>query len=172
MKKIALNKDLTDAGFSIIAERYQRISQYNNIGAQLLHKGGTVVCVEDGGADTTTWLLDKEEREAALKTPDIFLDYLVYEWADSDPDYQLSGYQWFPENIDHDFYEDDPCRVLVVGVYYGYEPIYWARYDFAPYGEIVFSSPGDATAWIKEQESSPYYLKHGEAGRPEYFIIS
>ena len=60
--------------------------------------------------------------------------------------------------------------MLVVGCYYGYEPIDWSKHDDGE--EMVFSSPGDAQDWIDEQESSPYYLKHGEAGRPNYYIIS
>ncbi len=170
MKEIIVKKDLVDAGFDIIAERYQHISQYNNIGAQLLHKNNAVICVEDGGADTREYLLDKVEREAALKAPDLFLDDLIWEWAHNEEDSQLALLQWFPENIGHNFEKDAPCRVLVVGCYYGHEPIEWAKNDAGE--DIIFSSPGDAKAWIEEQEKGPYYLRHGEAGRPNYYIIS
>ena len=67
MKEIIVKKDLVDAGFNIIAERYQRISQYGNMGAQLLHKNNAVVYVKDTGDFKTEYLLDKVEREAALK---------------------------------------------------------------------------------------------------------
>ena len=170
MKEIIVKKDLVDAGFSIIAERYQQRFQYGNCGAQLLHKGRAVVCLEDGGADKIEYLLDKVEREAALKNPDLFLDDLVWEWANNEEDSQLALLQWFPENIGHNFEKDAPCRVLVVGCYYGYEPIDWAKNDASK--DIIFSNSGDAQDWIEEQESSPYYLQHSEAGRPEYFIIS
>ncbi len=170
MKEIIVKKDLVDAGFNIIAERYQRISQYGNMGAQLLHKGRAVVYVEDTGADKTEYLLDKEERESALKAPDIFLDDMVWEWANNEDDSTLARYRWFPENIEHNYQEDDKCRVLVVGVYYGYEQIEWAANKSGE--DIIFSSPALAQDWIDEQEKGTYYLKHGEAGRPEYFIIS
>lgn len=170
MKEIIVKKDLVDAGFNIIAERYQRIYQYDNIGAQLLHKGRAVVYVEDNGADTTEYLLDKIEREAALKAPDIFLDDLVWEWANNEDDAQLAMYQWFPENIEQDYIEGDPCKVLIVWCYYRYEPIYWAKNESGE--DIIFDTPALAQDWIEAQEKGPYYLRHGEAGRPEYFIIS
>lgn len=170
MKEIIVKTNLTDIGFNIIAERYQHIYQYGNCGAQLLHKNNAVICVEDGGADTREYLLDKEEREAALKAPDIFLDDLVWEWANNEDDAQLALLQWFPEKIESEFRKDEPCRVLVVGCYYGHEPIEWVKYDASE--EIVFSSPDDAQEWIDEQEKGPYYLQHSEAGRPDYFIIS
>ena len=170
MKEINLKKDLTAAGFTIISERYQHISQYNNCGAQLLHKNNAVVYVKDTGDFKTEYLLSKVEREAALKTPDIFLDDMVYEWAWNEENSTLGMYQWFPENIEHNFEEDAPCRVLIVGCYYGYEPINWAKNDAGE--DIIFNNPGNAQDWINEQEKGPYMLKHGEAGRPEYFIIS
>lgn len=172
MKEITLHKELTDIGFSIIAERYQHVSQYNNCGAQLLHKGKAVIYVEDTGMGIIKYLLDKDERQAALKNPDLFLDTMIQEWISNEDDSTLSKYQWFPETIKHNYQEGQPCKVLVVGCFFGYEPIYWARYDFAPYEEIVFANPTLAQAWIEAQESSPYILKHGEAGRPEYFIIA
>ena len=170
MKEITLNKDLTDVGFSIIAERYQHTYQYNNMGAQLLHKGRAVVYVEDYGASNTPYLLDKGEREAALKNPDIYLDKIICDWIDNEEDHALEFYCWYPEEIKESCKDGEPCRVLVGGVYYGYEPIQWAKNDTGE--EIVFSSPGDAQEWIDEQEKGPYYLQHGEAGRPDYFIIS
>lgn len=170
MQEIIVKKDLVDAGFTIIAERYQSIYQYNNIGAQLLHKNNAVICVEDGGADTTEYLLDKIEREAALKNPDLFLTHCIGEWIDNEEDQTLSFYQWYPEEIKESCNDGEPCRVLIVGCYFGHEPIDWAKNNDGE--DIVFSSPGKAQEWIDEQESSPYMLKHGEAGRPDYFIIS
>lgn len=170
MKEIIVKKDLVDAGFNIIAERYQSIFQYGNCGAQLLHKGRAVVYVEDTGADETEYLLDKKERESALKAPDIFVDNLIWEWANNAESSALAMYQWFPENIEQDYIEGEPCRVLVVGSFFGYEPVDWAKHDDGE--EIVFSSPETAQEWIEEQENGPYYLRHGEAGRPDYYIIS
>ena len=170
MKEINLKKDLTAAGFTIISEGYQHISQYNNCGAQLLHKNNAVVYVKDTGDFKTEYLLSKVEREAALKTPDLFLTHCIGEWIDNEEDQTLSFYQWYPEEIKESYKDDELCRVLIVGVYYGYEPIEWAKNDACE--DIIFSNPGDAENWIEEQEKGPYYLKHGEAGRPEYFIIS
>ncbi len=170
MKEIIVKKDLVDAGFNIIAERYQRISQHGNMGAQLLHKNNAVVYVEDTGADTTEYLLDKIEREAALKNPNLFLTHCIGEWIDNKKNQTLSFYQWYPEEIKESCNDGEPCRVLVVGSFFGYEPIQWAKHDDGE--EIVFSSPETAQEWIEEQEKGPYYLRHGEAGRPEYYIIA
>ena len=170
MKEINLKKDLTNINFSIIAEKYQHVTQYNNIGAQLLHKGRAVVYVEDTGIGKIEYLLDKEERKAALKNPDKFLDKRVQEWISNDNDVTLSLCRWFPEKIGSSFDEDGPCRVLIVGCFFGYEPIQWAKNDADD--DIVFSSPDLAQDWIEAQENEPYILKHGEADRPEYFIIS
>ena len=98
------------------------------------------------------------------------MDDAAWEWANNEDDAQLALLQWFPENIEQDYIEGEPCRVLVVGYYYGYEPIQWAKHDDGE--EIVFSSPDDAQEWIDEQEKGPYYLQHSEAGRPNYYIIS
>jgi hypothetical protein len=171
MKEIVTKCELTDRGFTIIAERYQRIAQYGNCGAQLLHKGRAVVYVEDNGNYKTEYLLDKEERKNALKNPDLFLTHAIGEWIDNEDDAQLAFYQWFPEKITHNFWGNEPCRVLVVGSFFGYEPIDWARNEDTD-EDIVFSSLALAQDWIDEKEKGPYYLKHGEAGRPEYFIIA
>lgn len=170
MKEIIVKKDLVDAGFNIIAERYQHIYQYDNIGAQLLHKGRAVVYIEDNGHFKTEYLLDKVEREAALKTPDIFLDDLVWDWANNEDDAQLAMYQWFPENIEQDYIEGETCRVLIVGSFFGYEPIDWAKNESGE--DIIFDTHDLAQDWIEAQENGPYYLRHGEAGRPNYYIIS
>lgn len=168
MKEINTKRNLTDAGFDIIAEKYQHVTQYNNIGAQLLRKGCAIVCVEHT-AETREYLLDKEEREAALKNPD-FLDDLVWGWANNEADSKLAMYRWFPEKIESSFDEDGPCKVLVVGCFFGYEPINWAKNESGE--DLVFATPALAQEWIDEQENEPYYLRHGEAGRPEYFIIA
>lgn len=40
-------------------------------------------------------------------------------------------------------------------------------------GEILnFDSYADAKAWIEKEEEGVYYLSHGEAGRPDYFIVN
>lgn len=36
---------------------------------------------------------------------------------------------------------------------------------------IVFDSLNEARTWIDEEGAEVYYLAHGEAGRPEYWIV-
>jgi len=37
--------------------------------------------------------------------------------------------------------------------------------------EIIFDTYADAQNWINESESEPYFLSHGEMGRPVYYIV-
>jgi hypothetical protein len=116
-----------------------------------------------------------------LADPDAHLASLAEDMATDADDVLLARLAWgltTPEEVAASEDYDGPCRVLVVGSYYGYAPLKWVSesdlvdldYDDTPH---EFATRAEAEAAIAMLEGDgPYHLAHNEAGRPDYHIVS
>lgn len=96
----------------------------------------------------------------------------LWEWAilDDGEDHRCErmGFGEEPETVDANY--DDDCQIIIKGYYYDYRPVNYATDD--DYDEpLIFTTAAEAQAWIDRVEEEPYYLAHGEAGRPTYYIV-
>lgn len=135
---------------------------------------GTVIYVEDDGAETTYFALDEEESAEAKADPAAYLRAAAEEWSRNGEDFIIESCLWglrSPSQYEIPDSYTGECRILVEESYYGYDPTYW-EYDPETRGELVFATVAEARAWIAQAESGVYHLSHNEAGRPSYTIVA
>jgi hypothetical protein len=140
--------------------------------------GGSIVMVEDDGADSTHLLLTAVTATEALADPNVWLRDCAGNWADNAADsvpartveYLRWGLGTAQElAVDADYVGE--CYIIKVGSYYGYEPVEYVGEDSNPEEPRIFATPADAQIWIDNETDGTYCLNHNEAGRPDYYIV-
>lgn len=127
---------------------------------------GRHILVLDNGADTDYFLLDEGESLTAK-------DYRGLMLVGDDTDtMMLERISWGLDDLDD--YEvsethEGTCRIV--------EEKYWSSHtswDFVKENNEVeiFGSYKEATQWIEDTESAPYYLTHNEVSRPNYIVVA
>ncbi|ADK81593.1 hypothetical protein [Sediminispirochaeta smaragdinae] len=162
--------------WEILAEEHQNTNQFDNYSSTLYKdpETGRIYYYEDQINEYSLWEVEEDDLLGNTKKDyEAFVSEQVSEWISNSDDPIMESIAWGhrdPDSIKADPEYTGECKVLVIGNYYGYQPIQWAR-DESGWEEITFDSAAQAQEWIDEEEDGIYYLSHNEAGRPDYYII-
>lgn len=156
-----------------IASMSQNISRDGNYHAYLYHFGKNILYVEDTSSGTNEYILDINDRDAAIKGPEEYLRDRVSQWASRENN-PLAFYAWGLSCLEDDRVSDDfigDCVIVRRGNFNGgLSPISYVTAGKTPY-PFIFKSAADAQAWIDKKEYEIYFLSHSEVSNPDYFII-
>ncbi len=166
-----------DKEYVELAQNFQNTEKYDNFGVRLLldEETGKYFYYENHINDHLfeeidySDLVDYQDENGNIDYQEYLVDK-IRDWIfREEDDVVLASLQWeleSPKNCD--LKSEGPFRILVVGWYSGYYPINWEKDE--RYEDRIFDTYKEAENWIEEQENTVYYLKHNEAGRPDYYI--
>jgi len=163
-----------------IAQISQNQYQYDNYNITLYKakedgeeiKAGDMVIREDCISNSNDYILDKDEKCDAQIDFEAFLNGLASDWACNEEDIHLELIRWGLKSPEDDVRNEtwqDACRVIIKETFGNHTPIDYARNENQEV--MIFENYSTTQAWIDKQEKGTYHLRHGEAGRPVYYIV-